>query len=130
MKILSLPCALALLLAGASSLAAEPAPAAASAAAARVPAPRPLAPPTPPRDGGTDRADLRPERPVEPQIVIPLGRTPPTLPVSKAAAQRRSRAAATGGIDDAAARCEAQADPAARARCREQFSREARARRN
>lgn len=59
------------------------------------------------RDSATAPGDLRPEERVTPQIVIPLRK-----------AARRPAGAASGGIDDTAARCEAQSSPRARERCR------------
>lgn len=97
-------------------------PAAAAAAAASAPASAPSATsgrrvltPTEKREGSSMPGDLRPEDRVTPQIVVPL-RKPSSTPAAPAA---RS-ASATGGIDDTAARCEAQSTRAARERCRAQ----------
>lgn len=92
-------------------------------------APRPAKPPprrlTPAemRDSAASPADDRPAGAVTPQISIPLGKkpAPPLKPYSPAA--RRDVAAAPGGIDDAAARCEAQTSEAARAECRDKLTR-------
>jgi hypothetical protein len=66
---------------------------------------------------------LRPDRPVVPQVNVPLGRKPvaPVKPQS-AASRRREAEPAAGGIDDAVARCEAQADRQVRADCRAKLS--------
>ncbi len=59
--------------------------------------------------------DLRPEDRVKPQIVVPLRKEAPSL-----ASPAARSASASGGIDDTAARCEAQASRQARERCRAQ----------
>ena len=69
--------------------------------------------------------DLRPEGPVKPQISIPLGKTAPVPLKSQLRAARPGAAASSGGINDAAARCEAQTDEQARAKCRDKFAHEA-----
>ena len=69
--------------------------------------------------------DLQPERPVAPQITIPFGKRPPVPPKRNEQAPRSS--AAPSGIDDAAARCESQADPQELAACRAKLARETRA---
>jgi hypothetical protein len=81
------------------------------------------------RDSASPPGDLRPERPVTPQVSIPLGKTPPARAKPESRVVRPGKAASTGGIDDAAARCEAQSDEQARAKCREDRAREARSRR-
>ena len=65
-------------------------------------------------------SDVRPERPVTPQLNIPFGKTPPA---PKNAREARPAEAAASGVVDDAARCEAQA-PAARAKCLERRARE------
>lgn len=74
------------------------------------------------RDSGSAAIDDRREGTVTPQIRIPLGKTAPTPMKPDARPARRgvppAAAAGTAGIDDAAARCEAQADAKARAACR------------
>lgn len=120
MKLFSLPLAIAM----AFALPSAPAQAQASAplATAAASAPRPTKParrlltPEQARQSATAPGELRPERQVAPQIVIPLTKKPqpptnPNLP-------RKGKATPSGGIDDAVARCEAQSDPQARARCR------------
>jgi hypothetical protein len=91
----------------------------ASAPTANQPAPRPLSP-TALRESATPPGDLRPEDPVRPQISIPFGKKPALAPEPRA--QRRigsaSASAAAGGINDASARCEAEADTQARLACR------------
>ena len=62
--------------------------------------------------------DLRPENPVTPQLSIPLGKKPVLAPEPRAQRRIGSASAVAGGIDDASARCEAQASDAARAACR------------
>jgi hypothetical protein len=95
---------------------AKPAPAAASAPLAAKAGPKRLTP-TELRDSATMPGDLRPEDRVTNQIVIPLrkGAGPRKAPVSSA---RRPAAAASGGIDDSAARCEAEASGQASETCR------------
>lgn len=88
----------------------------ASAPAAR-PAPRPQTP-VERRDSATEPGDLRPERPVVPQVTIPLGKGSPVAPKPPTRPGRRSQAASAAGIDDAVARCEAQSDARQRADCR------------
>jgi len=70
--------------------------------------------------------DLRPERPITPQISIPFGKKPPA-PQKRDEPPPRSGAAPAGGVDDAAARCESQIDPGSLAACRAKLAREARA---
>lgn len=69
--------------------------------------------------------DLRPERPVAPQITIPLGRKP--VPKRDGRSAPPPGAAPAGGVDDAAAHCESQADPQERARCKSRLVPPARA---
>ena len=103
-------------------LRAQPNAVAASAASAPASSPTAASPgrrvltPAEKRETSSMPGDLRPEDPVKPQIVLPLRKeassaTPPSA--------RRS-ASASGGIDDAAARCEAQVSRQARERCRAQ----------
>jgi hypothetical protein len=104
-------------------------------AAASVPAPAASAP-TGPRlrtpaetaDRAAVPGDLRPERPIKPQINIPFGKQPAPPTRNEPPPRRGGAAAATGGgIDDAAARCESQTDRQALAACRAKLAREARA---
>jgi hypothetical protein len=69
-----------------------------------------------------DEPALRPERAVVPQIVIPLSRK--ARPVAPAPSQPARGAAASAGIGDAVARCEAQVSAAERASCRTHLARE------
>ena len=94
----------------------------ASAPRAAKPSPRPLTP-AELRDSGSSEANDRPVGAVTPQISIPLGKkpAPPSMPYSRAA--RPDAGAASGGINDSAARCEAQASEQARAACREKLTR-------
>ncbi len=119
-----LPIAAALMLAvSIVSAAAQPASApalpGASTPAAGKPAPRPLSP-SELRESATPPGDLRPENPVVPQLSIPLGKKPVPVLAPEPRAQRRvgSASPVAGGIDDASARCEAEAGNAARAACR------------
>jgi hypothetical protein len=73
------------------------------------PAPR-LMTPAEARDSATAPGELRPERPVVPQISIPLGKTPPR-PAARVAS------ASTGAIHDATARCKALESESERAKC-------------
>ena len=107
-----------------NALPALPGASAAPAPAAPAPGPR-LMTPEQKRDEA-DSADLRTERAVKPQISIPLGRkaaapSPPGKPITRVL--NRGSTPAGGGIDDAAARCEAQPDTL-RAQCRDKLSRE------
>ena len=134
--------ACALAFAAGASLAQPSGPAAvadAPASGASASAPAPPAGPrlrTPAEIGNraTVPGDLRPERPVTPQINIPFGKSPPPPP---APGQREERlikrpttkpTPASGGVDDAAARCESQVDDQLRAACRAKLSREAKGR--
>ena len=63
--------------------------------------------------------DLRPEGPVVPQLSIPLGKPKPGPVKPKLRAMRPNPAASSGGVNDTAARCEAEADESARAQCRD-----------
>jgi hypothetical protein len=86
----------------------------ASAPAATPPAPRHMTP-TELRESATMPGELRPADAVTPQIVIPLRKD--TAPARNAPGVRRPAAAASAGIDDGAARCEASASRSARERC-------------
>jgi hypothetical protein len=96
----------------------------ASAPAAAKPGPRTLTP-AEKRDNATPPDESRPEGPVVPQISIPLGKSlpassKPTLPTLRP--PRPAAAASAGGVNDAVARCEAQADESLRAKCRDRLS--------
>lgn len=66
-------------------------------------------------------SDLRPERPVTPQLSIPFGKKPPAA--SKDARAARPGEPAASAVADDAARCESQA-PELRAKCLDQRARE------
>ncbi|MGK2898266.1 MAG: hypothetical protein ACSLE9_06225 [Burkholderiaceae bacterium] len=70
--------------------------------------------------------DLRPERPVVPQVSIPLGKKTPPTTKRETRAMRNGTAAASGGVHDAAARCEALADAEERVSCRAGLAKDAR----
>jgi hypothetical protein len=104
-----------------------PAPAAgASVPLATKPRPRPLTP-AELRESATPPGDMRPQERVTPQLSIPLGKQPPAPPKPKLRAARPGTAA-SGGIDDAVARCEAQSDEQLRAKCRNDLARQGRSR--
>ena len=119
--------------------------------AASVPAPPArtgprLLSPTETRNSATPPGDLRPERPVTPQIRIPFGKAPP--PASPAPAPERSPSvglsgnsalpapaaaldateAARNATAAAAARCETLVGEQVRAKCRDRLARESRGR--
>ncbi len=112
-----LPCA-----ASAQTSAPPPVSAASASAPSTIPPGPRLQTPAQRRDSASPPGDLRPERPVTKQLSIPLGKN--ALPPSKseARAARRGSTAASGGIDDSAARCEARADEQERASCRDQLT--------
>jgi hypothetical protein len=66
----------------------------------------------------TAPGDLKPERPVAPQISIPIGKKAPPPTAREEGVVQRGGAASAGGVDDAAARCEAQIDAQLRSDCR------------
>lgn len=124
MKNLPLAAALTLaawLISSIAQTATEPPLPGASAPPATKPAPRPLSP-SALRDSATPPGDLRPEDPVRPQLSIPLGRKPVLAPEPRAQRRIGSASAAAGGINDASARCEAEADPQARLACRSKLA--------
>ena len=71
------------------------------------------------RDSEAQPEDLKTDRPVTPQISIPFGKNPPPASKADPRAARRAPAAPSVGVDDRAARCEAEADDATRAICRD-----------
>ena len=130
MKIECLPLAATLVFAVAAAMAQTDAPApsaGASAPRAAKPGPRALTP-AELRESASSPADDRPEGAVTPQLSIPFGKSAaaPLKPDSRA--QRRGAAASSGGIDDSAARCEAQSDAEVRAACRAKLTRAVRTR--
>jgi hypothetical protein len=101
---------------------------AASAPPAAKPAPR-LSSPTDPLDnplssGGVPSGGLRPSGDTTPQLTIPLGKNPPPPLKSETRAVQYDKAGSRGGINDAAARCEAEASADARAKCRDKLARD------
>ena len=73
-------------------------------------------------DLGTPPGGPRPERPTVPQVNVPLGRdTAASQPTPRAT---RAASAASAGVDDAVARCEAERDPHVRATCRARLARQ------
>ena len=92
---------------------------AAASAASSPPSAKPgrrVLTPTEKRESSSMPGDLRPEDRVTPQIVVPLRKG-----ASAQAERPATRAASTpAGINDTAARCEAQASREARERCRSQ----------
>lgn len=131
MKVRCLPLAIALACAalpwGALAQAGSPAPtSAASAPPEAKPGPKPLTPQQS-RESATMPGDMRPEHPAVPQINVPLGKKEPAPPKPPPKAARgASAASAAGGIDDAVARCEAEADAKARADCHARLARQSR----
>jgi hypothetical protein len=126
MKIRCLPLATALMCGAVASAAWSQAatPASAPAATAAKPAPGKVEPkllsPAQKRDISTAPDETsQPAGPVIPQISIPLGRTAPA-PTAKSALNG-SKTKTTGGINDAAARCNAQTDAQAREACRDKL---------
>jgi len=114
----------------ATSSASAPSLPSASAPVASKPTPRPLSP-TELRESATPPGDLRPEDPVRPQISIPFGKKPAASLAPEPRAQRRIgsvSASAAGGINDASARCEAEADAQARVTCRSKLAQTTRSR--
>jgi hypothetical protein len=65
--------------------------------------------------------DFRQERPVVPQLSVPLGRTPPA-PNPSASRPRSGAAAPPGHVGDAAARCESMIGDLERAACRKHLA--------
>jgi hypothetical protein len=63
-----------------------------------------------------------------PQISIPLGKSAPGLQKPKLRAARPDPAASSGSVNDEVARCEAQTDTYARAKCREWLAQQGRSR--
>lgn len=122
---LNLVAALAMALAPIGSWAQASAPAStASGPLAAKPGPR-LLTPEERRDSASPAGELRPERAVTPQINIPFGKAP-ALPgkAESPRARRTGPAPGNGGVEDAAARCEAQVSDTVRADCRARLARE------
>jgi hypothetical protein len=105
-----------------SAQASAPPGVAASAAAAPPSGPRVLTPQDQRNKADAATApDLRPERPVVPQISLPLGRAPP-VPKPSPRPRRSGAAAPPGHIGDAAAHCESMPDDLERASCRKRLT--------
>jgi hypothetical protein len=124
-----------LLPAAAMAQASAPAPLAAASAntsAATAAPPIKLGPrlltPAETRDNASAAGDVRPERPVTPQVSIPFGKAPPPAQPGHVRVARPGNVASSGGVDDAAARCEAQSGEQVRVKCRDKIAREARVR--
>jgi len=99
---------------------------AASAASAQAPTGPRVLTPTEQRNNADNASarDLRPDRPVVPQISVPFGRAPPPPPGSAPSTPRRRGEAAPppAPIGDAAARCESLASDLERAACRKRLA--------
>jgi hypothetical protein len=104
-----------------------PASGASAPAAARPVGPR-LRSPAETGNRATVPGDLRPERPVTPQISIPFGKSPPPPSKREERVTKRNTAASGGSVDDAVARCESQVDDNVRAACRAKLTRESKSR--
>jgi len=87
-----------------------------SAPAPAKPPPRAMSPATQ-RDSAAMPDETRPEGKPVPQLSIPLGRGEPTKTTVGVSKTGKSRTG--GGVDDSAARCNAEADDTARALCRD-----------
>ncbi|MDO9285955.1 MAG: hypothetical protein Q7U26_13725 [Aquabacterium sp.] len=128
MKPSCLSCAAALLwlslpfTATAQPAASAAAPSMAASAAGPAKPVRRLMTPAEQRSSATPPGELQPERPVVPQIRIPLGKTPPP-PTATTAARRAATASSPAAIDDAAARCVALQSADARTECLAQLKR-------
>ncbi len=124
--VLSLMAALGLTLAASHASAQEGAASAPPAAAKPAkPKPQPQPKPMPKKQSPTVQSDVNsppidppPSGEVQPQISIPFGKTPPP-PKNKPSTARTNGS----GINDGAARCNAEPDEQARALCREKLSR-------
>jgi hypothetical protein len=99
---------------------------AASAASAQAPTGPRMLTPTEQRNNADNASapDLRPDRPVVPQISVPFGRAPPPAPGSAPSTPRRRGEAAPppAPIGDAAARCESMTSDLERAACRKRLA--------
>ena len=114
-------------LAASAQGASPPAPAA-SAPQAAASAPRTAKQPSklmsPEESRDTAQHDLLPERQVTPQINIPLNKKGDVPEKPYGYTKSRKAGKAGGGIDDAAARCQAQANAQARAACLDKLAQE------
>ena len=84
--------------------------------------------PTESRNRASPPGELRPERPVTPQISIPFGKKPPPPTRPDPRAPHPGNAASASSADDAVARCEAERGEQVRAKCRDRLAHEARSR--
>lgn len=95
----------------------EPSPAASAASAVPLSRPGPrLLTPEQSRDNDTAPGEVRPERPVQPQISIPL-KPAPTRQLGSAPGSDTRPGPAGGKVDDAAARCNAIVGTQSRTQC-------------
>jgi hypothetical protein len=127
MKFQCLPLAAALLIAAtpfaALAQASAPPPAAArmTAPVASVPAAGKPAPtimtPEQKRDLATPPEEGQPAGPALQKVTIPLGKNAPAPSYSSAGSKNTGKAKSTGGVNDAAARCESLVDKQERQRC-------------
>ncbi len=102
---------------GETSAAAASAPAPRAKPVKPKPAPRPLSP-AEQREVAAPPLDKPPQGEVQPQLHIPLTRKQPAA--NKPHVQHGVEAPASGSVNDAVARCQAQPTPQARAQCREE----------
>jgi hypothetical protein len=109
----------------AAAFAVDAQPASAPAAAASKPSRLPPRPMTPAQQHDAAFPDLRPERPIVPQLSIPLGGKGRPERVAPSAPARPGKAASALSIGDAAARCEAEPSAQARAACRDRLAHQA-----
>ena len=125
---LALLLALSPLTAGAQTDAARSSGLAASAPVVPKPAPKPAPKPKPTprpmspsaqREAATMPDETRPQGQAVPQLNIPLGKGPTGAAKPTVNSGVPGKKATTGGVNDAAARCGAEPDVAARAACRD-----------
>jgi hypothetical protein len=74
------------------------------------------------RENATPQDDLRRDGTAVPQLSFPLGKPAPGAASKPALRAPRPDMAASGGVRDEVARCEAQADSLQRAKCRERLA--------
>jgi len=127
MKLHSLPAASLVLIAAFVSSAwsqgsVQPAAPAASAAKETKPGPR-VVTNTEQRQTSATPGALRPDPKVAPQVSIPLVNTPTSAAKKPFTGRSSDAPAATGGIDDSAARCEAETTAQLREQCRDKLGR-------
>ncbi len=113
-------------LAAVAQTAAPPVPADAASVAPKAPPEKRNLTPTEGRDSAPKAGDLQPQQSrVAPQLSIPLNSKPGQVPLKGMVSPppRAATAKPSGGVDDAAARCGAIADPQAREQCRDKLPR-------